>query len=160
MKAKIKLRALESGICSIAGCKRKWVCGTHPKGKMKQALFLCEHHLKRKNDLNLWNIWKLPKPEKVVRLKSEQKIIKKQQGKPAWQGILDAWFKKGKYPAHKFMNIKRWNYWFSIGGKKPEGNSRNFKKEKSWTAKAMDEMIAITPEPKKKTLKAKVRRKK
>jgi|GEM_PF-6960829 len=137
MKAQKKLRALESGICSIAGCKRKWICGTYPPRRIDLTLFICRYHQKRRDvdDSFLWKIWGLPKPEKVVRPKSEQKITKKKQGKPQWQKILDTWFAKGRYPIHKFMNVKRWSYWFSIGGKKPEGDSRTFVKEKKLKVK-------------------------
>ena len=130
MKAKKKT----TQTCEIAGCKRKWICGVHPKGKILRRLFVCKYHLKRNHDPKdsfcFYKIWHLPKPEKIIQPKAEQKTTKKKEGKPKWQGVLDTWFEKGKYPVSKYMNPKRWQYWFSIGGKKPEGDSRKFDKQK------------------------------
>ncbi len=121
MKAKLKSKQ-----CQVPGCKQKWVCGTHPKGHMNKRLFVCNQHV---DDDILWKLWGMRKPEKVRRSKSAAKNHKpKREGKAAWQKILDTWLEKGKYPLGNFMNPKRWEYWISIGGKKPEGDSRKFEK--------------------------------
>jgi len=71
--------------------------------------------------------------------KQKQKELK---DKAQWEITLDNWFSKGKYPSSKFMNEKRWSYWFSIGGEKSTDGSKTFEP------------------PKKKKLRAKVKRKK
>ena len=131
MKAKTKKKIKD--ICQIEGCKREWICGVYPKGKMLKTLFVCHRHLCRHHDPEdvfcFYKIWKLSKPVKIVRIIQETKKKKEPDQQPKWQLILERWFNKGKYPSHKYMNVKRWQYWFSIGGKKPEGNSHKFEKK-------------------------------
>lgn len=141
MKAKIK-----SQMCEVPGCKQKAICAWQPKHRADKKLWVCEKH---RGDDCLWELVGVRKPEKVHRPKLVIKNHKpKREGKPAWQKILDGWFAKGRYPVSAFMNSKRWEYWISIGGEKPKGDSRKFDTLKDITK-------AFKPAPK-----GKVRRKK
>lgn len=144
MKAKIKTQ-----LCEVPGCKDKAVCGWQPKHRIDKRLWICKKHA-RQSDVDSTFLFKLVgvhKPEKVYRPKVVIKNHKpKKEGKPAWQITLDNWFAKGKYPVGNFMNPKRWIYWMSIGGNKPNGDSRKFDQA----------VLARTP----KKLTAKVKRKK
>lgn len=123
MKAKIK-----SQMCQLPGCRDKAVCGWQPKHRSDKKLWVCRRH-RDEADL-LFKLVGVRKPEKVHRPKLVIKNHKpKKEGKPAWQKILDGWFAKGKYPVPAFMNSKRWQYWISIGGEKPKGDSRKFEKQ-------------------------------
>lgn len=146
MKAKIKKS--ETKVCQLPGCRDKAVCGWQPKNRMDKMLWVCRRH-RDEADL-LWKLAGVRKPDKILKPKLVVKNRKpKREGKPKWQEVLDQWFAKGKYPVGKFMNLKRWEYWISIGGEKPEGDSRKFDQP-------VKAVIAETP----KKLKAKVRRKK
>lgn len=128
MKAKIKIQ-----VCEISGCNQKAVGAWQPKHRPDKKLWICRRH-REQNDIDgfLWKVVGVRKPEKVHRPKSVIKNHKpKREGKAAWQKILDGWFKNGKYPVSNFMNKGRWNYWISIGGEKPKGESRKFKKEEA-----------------------------
>jgi len=124
MKAKIK-----SKLCQVSGCKRKWTCIWRPKKRQDKALKVCAVCLERNDkDEHLWKLVDLCKPEHIPKAKTvnTKNHKPKREGKPAWQTILDNWFAKGRYPIGNFMNLKRWTYWISIGGKKSEGDSRKF----------------------------------
>lgn len=124
MKVKIK-----SQLCEISGCNQKAVGAWQPKGRPDKKVFICRRH-REQNDTDgfLWKLVVIRKPEKVRRPKPVVSSKPKKEGKPEWQKILDKWFAKGKYPKSNFMSAKRWEYWMSIGGKKPEGDSRKFDK--------------------------------
>lgn len=161
MKAKIKHQ-----LCEVPGCKDKAICGWQPKHRADKKLWICRKHA-RQSDIDntfLWKLVGLPKPEKVRRPKAVIKNHKpKREGKPAWQTILDNWFAKGMYPIGNFMNPKRWEYWISIGGDKPNGESRKFKKATKYQfpkGEAPIHPLLIHKMTKHKKLKAKVRRKK
>lgn len=120
MKAKIKQQ-----LCQVPNCNQKAVGAWQPKHRPDKKLWVCRRH-RNEADL-LFKFVGVRKPERVHRPKPVIKNHKpKKEGKPAWQKILDGWFAKGKYPVGNFMNPKRWAYWISIGGKKPQGDSRKF----------------------------------
>lgn len=162
MKAKLKAQ-----MCEISGCNQKAICAWQPKGRMDKKIWICRRHQEQHDvDGFLWKLAGIRKPEKVRRPKlAVQKHRPQKEGKPKWQEILDKWFAKGKYPMGKFMSPKRWEYWFSIGGKKPEGDSRKFNPAIKTTLAEANRIAAavmsgkIVP-GKTKKLRAKVRRKK
>lgn len=123
MKAKIRTQ-----MCEVSGCNQKAVGAWQPKNQPLKKVWICRRH-REQNDIDgfLWKVVGARKPEKVHRPKAVIKNHKpKKEGQPAWQKILDGWFKNGKYPVGNFMNPKRWEYWISIGGEKPKGDSRKF----------------------------------
>jgi len=168
MRAKRKIKKEKQ--CQVPGCKKKWVGGWHPKGQMDKRLLVCRQHIN--DDDCLWELVGVKKPEYFPKAKTEVKSLNhkpKREGKPAWQGILDKWFERGVYPKSNFMNSKRWTYWLSIGGTKPQGDSRSFVKKKSKKKTSMsgkfDKMLQVVmtgdfSKLKTKKKKVKVRRKK
>jgi len=132
MRAKRKIK--KEDMCQVPGCKNKWICGWQPKRSSDKRLLICADCLcANVDDDRLWKLVGLKRPEYFPKAKTETKTETinhkpKKEGKPAWQDILDKWFERKVYPKPAFMNSKRWTYWLSIGGKKPEGDSRKFDK--------------------------------
>lgn len=154
MRAKKKIK--KEDMCEVPGCKNRWICGWQPKRRIDKRILVCTDCLcANADDDRLWKLADLKRPEYIP--KATTVVVKnhkpKKEGKPAWQNILDKWFKRGVYPKSNFMNVKRWTYWLSIGGKKPEGDSRKF-------GKTLQAVVTGDFSKIKTKLKAKVRRKK